>query len=156
MTRRDDLWTFRSRQTGRLFEQHLSLTWEIDGTSICDDFDADADLLDIWDAWIRSKAAKPKTGIYWSVPDGIHEQAPLYHATGTGRRFDDFLTFYTWPQSLRTGEPLRWTALKIDGYHEWFQRLTGWSPSPLQQTADIDLIARACDLPRPAWTEETT
>lgn len=100
--------------------------------------------------WLRVDAVP----IYWFV-DGrgdngrgnCFEAAPFCSNT---LRLDrqgnhiNFLSYFSWPVSVRTGEPLDWFRLpiKMDRFPAFAEAL-GWQPSPLQPTAPLTSILRS-------------
>lgn len=137
----------------------LALTYEIDGTPMSDDFyvhEAPAD--DLFRRWLRRYGEKDggKIGIYWSVRGELGDESntPFESAPFQDHAWlhEDFLTFFTWPRHADTGDRLNWLRLPVldESWNEqsatkggFFQEHTGWKPSPLQATVDIEQILKA-------------
>lgn len=72
----------------------------------------------------------------------VFESAPFQHqSSGLMIKFpehEDFLTHYSWPRDVVTGELLDWFTLEVrhDRFPE-FSAALGWVPSPLQPTCPL-------------------
>ncbi|MFG1892644.1 hypothetical protein ACGFIP_01295 [Micromonospora zamorensis] len=167
-------WTFTS-QGGHTRTVPLHLYWELDGDPITDDWiPAEITAAELWENWLDRYVNQPTrprptpcaVTIYWSVQGpGISETAPFQDWTGRGlrREPENFLSFYTWPTDPKTDERLQWTRLPVvdklwrarrADKGGFIQEHTGWKPSPLQATVDIDQIAQAAGVKRPKLVQQ--
>lgn len=166
----DREWQFSYRPNGHTRTVPLELHWELENDPITDDYMLhEITAAELWDQWIKNyinlrddARRHPHTvRILWSVHGpGTAEAAPFQ--TWDSRLYpggnDDFLTYYTWPVDPKTGERLQWTRLPVvdklwrPGRADkggFVQEHTGWKPSPLQPTVNIDHIAQAAGTTRP-------
>ncbi|MFD0207440.1 MULTISPECIES: hypothetical protein [Saccharothrix] len=155
-----DLWTYRARGTDHTVRTSLRLSWEITGDPISYDYTPDeidaVDLLRLWvDRCHPDNGSERSFGpgmmcISWFVdgPEAHHFEAAPFTAAPLGD--ENFLTFYTWPAHVDTGEPLNWLTLPVrdklwhDGQADkggFLQEATGWKPSPcnLRCTCPVSL-----------------
>lgn len=144
----------------------LEYVWELDGSSISDNYCSDPDcedyaspdqLLRIWLEWRKKRGENNSVAdVYWGVHGsrGTFEHAPF--ATGPSAEWEeDFLTGYTWPVRVDTGERVRWPGLPVAdslwrGDHGspaaqmdkggFIQELTGWKPSPLVPQVNLNWL----------------
>ncbi|MEU4439117.1 hypothetical protein [Micromonospora chalcea] len=169
----DREWEFATHRSSYNRTVPLDLYWELDGDPLTDDWTPDEiTAAELWDRWIDRYINRPRrprptpytVTIYWSVQGpGVSETAPFQDWTSRdlSRQPEDFLSFYTWPVDPKTGERLQWTRLPVvdklwqpHGTKGGFiQELTGWKPSPLQTTVNIDQIAQAAGVRRPKIAE---
>jgi len=155
-------WTFTALRGGNRVIGNLSLSWEVNGDSISDDYDPDEiaaeDLLDLWLDWVwQNKAFHPEIGephvsINWfahGAETGTFEFAPPI-VPGDDR--DNFLTFYSEPLEADTEEGINWLRLPVldklwrPGRADkggFIQEATGFKPSALQPTLDLRVLGAA-------------
>lgn len=165
-----DIWQFRSRTSGYQKEEPLRLYWELHCDPISDDWlPGEISAEELWRVWItrypNDEHAEALFGpgamrIWWFV-DGhsVFEGAPFQHPGGSRYGADDFLTHYSVPVNVATGEAIQWTRLPVIDklWHPgradkggFIQEATGWKPSPLQPFVDVRQLARAARLTHPA------
>jgi hypothetical protein len=162
-------WTFNGRRSAEVKRTsvHLSYGWNVACTTFSDDHDpAETSAHHLWTVYFKRfpKLVNGEDGlppgvvpIDWTVED-IAEHPPfLGHSESEGGT-GDFLDYYTVPYNDATGERINWLRLPVRDYFwtperndsaGWFQQVTGWQPSPLQQTVDLRLLAKAAGLPYP-------
>ncbi len=157
------LWTFTSVESGYRWETPLWLTWELDYEAISDDYLVDEiDAVDLRHRWLRcfpvGAGESLVVPIAWYVEgDTIFETAPLQADSGSELRSEDFLSFFTTPVDLVTGESVRWSALPMStkGWRDdlpdrpWIltkggfvTEVTGWAPSAYQSSVDVMHLRR--------------
>jgi hypothetical protein len=161
------LWRVVSRRGGYVRPAvPLHLSWELECDPISDDYyQYEISAYGLWCKWISQyvvpRLAAPTdhpprhVGIYWSVVgDSMYEAAPFQALPWLS---EDFLTYFQWPTNAATGKRLRWADLPVDDKlwrpgrvdkGGFIQELTGWKPSPLQPSVDIDQLAAMSGLPR--------
>jgi hypothetical protein len=138
------VWRFRARDNE--FEQVTTL-WlypELDCSSCIGDADDQSGdgQLDYYVDYVRRHRPEwwkaDAIPIYWSVRgEGVFEHAPN-NAHDYGK---NFLTFYTPPADVKTGEPLNWWRLPVRNTRfPAFARALGWLPSPFQPFAPLRSI----------------
>ncbi|MGC1211989.1 MAG: hypothetical protein WA890_12080 [Micromonospora sp.] len=170
----DREWEFASLRSGHIRTVPLGLYWELDGDPFTGDWLPDEiTATELWDRWLDRYINRPTNPrpspytvpIYWSVQGrGTSETAPFqdWASRDVPPPPSDFLTTYTWPIDPKTSQPLQWTRLPVadklwrPGRGDrggFIQELTGWKPSPLQATIDIDQLAQAARAKRPKLTE---
>jgi hypothetical protein len=92
--------------------------------------------------------------ISWFVQGpGQHEPAPFAADRYTTPEFyHNFLTYFSWPANVTTGERLNWNRLPVVDklWNEqrsdkggFFQQATGWKPSPLQPVVYLPGVLEA-------------
>lgn len=142
-------WVFHSLRTGCMrTEPELWLEFQLDGQSVLGDYD-DLDgeeqfriyagyLRRSYPEWIQRDVVP----IYWSVLP-VHETAPFMSVAGWkavgsataehGLGSESFLSYFSWPEDAKTGEPLDWFTLPVRAtcFPE-FAEFLGWVPSALQ------------------------
>ncbi len=136
----------------RIVSPDLHLYWELNGSAMSDEFYYhEANEFELWRRWVE-RYASPEVKIFWAVDSpktGKLECAPFL---GYDK---DFLTYYTWPTEVETGERLNWLSLTIPDKlltpkridkGGFIQQATGWKPSPLQPTVNIEILAKAAGL----------
>lgn len=147
-------------------DQDLSLYWEVEGSSISDNYTPEEiDEFDLLRVWIRSIAGVDPFAvpIYWYVEgDGTFECAPESFAERPfpweGR---DFLEWFRWPVGP-DGERIQFARLPVVDL-SWNERegskggfiteATGWKPSPFQATVDLVRLLRASGIAFPERDE---
>jgi hypothetical protein len=147
-------WIFASRRSGHERTCSLQLGYEVNGSSLTDDYEfADIDAADLFREWRRRHGDDQWASVYWYVRSqdgGVFEAAPYQQEWP-----ENFLWHYTWPRNERTGELLNWLSLPVvDG--QWnaklatkggfFQQHTGWKPNLLQPRFHIDTVLMAAGL----------
>jgi hypothetical protein len=149
----ENKWSFRSRQSNVMFEGPLCLYWEISGDPISDDYTSDEisadDLLRMWvqryspDVRAEAMYGPGMVRISWFVQGPSQFESAPFAADcyTTPEAYHDFLTYFSWPADVATGELLNWNRIPVidklwnDRRSEkggFFQQATGWKPSPLQ------------------------
>jgi predicted GIY-YIG superfamily endonuclease len=83
--------------------------------------------------------------ISWYVrgDNGIAEVAPFFSdpiSRKVSGHHENFLTYFTWPTSVDTGESLDWFTLDIGYRFEEFSKALAWSPAPFQTMAPLRSI----------------
>jgi len=165
-------WTFMSRKTGyERITGNLYYYWEPDGSSMSDDYYGDEiDAVELFREWVRQYVKDLQSHpIFWFVTSDDHnrcfeaapfdvaharlyEEPPLNQSL-TGMR--DFLTYFTWPENVETGELLNWLTLPVrDG--SWtsdkatkggfIQEALKWKPSPLQPYMNVQQLRAAAGI----------
>lgn len=133
----------------------LSLYWEPNGSPMSDDYlPSEISAQELWLKWRRDYV--PDNGvvpIYWFVHGGGFLEAAPFGNTGPDRIpfIGDFYSHFAHPVD-DSNTPIEWLSLPVID-KAWnnrqadkggfIQELTGWKPSPLQQTMDVDLIYEA-------------
>ena len=180
-------WTFRYKGNGYEQTEELALYAEPNGCTLTDDYLPDEITPEaLWKLWVDEFADlhhkrwpdlyRPgEVHISWFVTrpsmDGIFEGAPhirdwrtLPGLLDADAGQEDFLTHYTHPAHVVTGERLNWLRLPVldRGWNKtashkggFIQQATGWKPSPLQPTMDVRQIGAAAGLYVPPLKEET-
>lgn len=148
---------FSSLGNGYTHTTPLALSYEIRGTSMSDDYlPSEKNAVELLREWIEhcypDEHAEQRYGpgmvsIYWGVMGiaeaGIGEVAPFQaHDQGAG----DFLTSFTWPVDVDTGEKINWMTMPVSD-RAWIsdeadkggfiQQATGWKPAPLQSALHL-------------------
>jgi hypothetical protein len=154
-------WRFTSLQSGVEFELEMSLTWELNGDPMSDDYHPEEiTAVELWNRWVE-RYGEPIMPILWFVQGpGKFEAAPRILQPQDPDRVQapDFLTYYTPPVEVDDDEPVQWSRLPVEdklwrvGRGDkggFIQEATGWKPSPLQSHADITVLARAANLRLP-------
>ena len=145
-------WTFTHKlqpgPTPSYVGKPLEFWWWLDGDSITDDYMPDEiSAKDLFEEWLKRPSIKDAEdlNINWMVHP-VSEEVPFIGAD------EDFLSFYTWPVHSETGERLKWTQVPVqdkgwsadrDDKGGFIQELTGWKPSPLQQTLHLPTLLKA-------------
>jgi predicted GIY-YIG superfamily endonuclease len=145
-------WVFRSRESNWEKQANLFLYPELECSSMVDNvhyLDSEGQFEEYvqylerrYPEWLDADAVP----IIWSVRsresvDSIYETAPFQpFAPGWG----DFLTHFTWPVDIKTGERLDWFRLPVvnERFPEFAEALA-WTPSPLQPTCPLRSILRS-------------
>lgn len=163
----DTKWTWTNRRGGHTWVEELVLYAEPDGSSMSDDYlPEEVTAVELWHRWVDRYAVTyhrrypdqyrlGEVPIYWTVTQptitGTFEAAP--HAPNV--LSEDFLTHYTHPTHVDTGERLNWLRLPVldRGWNAtvgdkggFIQEATGWKPSALQPTMDFLRIGAAAGL----------
>jgi hypothetical protein len=91
-------------------------------------------------AWLKDDAVP----IVWTVHShwrGLIEMAPFQADDQP-----DFLSYFSWPEDVKTGELVDWFHLPVvmDRFPDFTEAL-GWLPSPLQRTCPLRSIMRSRD-----------
>ncbi|WP_399553849.1 hypothetical protein OG473_39300 (plasmid) [Streptomyces anulatus] len=171
-------WKFAYKGNNFESAEELALYAEPNGCTITDDYLADEISAEaLWQMWVDEWADhyhkqwpnlyRPgEVHISWYVTTpsitGTFEGAP--HITdwrtlpghlNADMGQEDFLTHYTHPTHVVTGERLNWLRLPVidRGWNSsasnkggFIQEATGWKPSPLQPTMDVRQIGAAAGL----------
>jgi len=123
---------------------NLQASANVEGGNITDDYlpeETDAEeLFLMWAKMMMEKYPDGLVPIRWGVKDpqkALYEWMPFQQHQPEW----DFLTYFTWPVDVETGERLRWTDLPVmdklwDEEHAdpggFIQSYTGWKPSIYQ------------------------
>lgn len=156
-------WRFRGRRGDLERTEELVLYWEVDGSSITDDYYSDEiDAYDLWRTWAQRRDTdlvpilwyvKPAEGrrTFESAPHQIEHWPELAPS-------ENFLSFFTPPTHAVTLEGINWLRLRVVD-KRWtpdrgdkggfIQEATGWKPSALQAVLDCKQAAAAAGLPLP-------
>lgn len=133
----------------------LTLNWFLpEAASISDSTQEDMSARQALKAWLDRLDGATTLPISWAVSgEGIFEKAPFCPPDEDDPKPENFLTFYTWPVHAGAGQRLKFTQLPIAdetwerglsrGKAGFVQAATGWKPSPLQQTMDLEIILAA-------------
>jgi hypothetical protein len=142
-------WKVRNRHSDHAWEGELVAYWEVCSDPISDDYTPDEisadELLALWVTKVREDYPNGLIPIYWSVASHSNlafERLPFQfdHNPEIGTP-ENFLTFYTWPENPRTGEPLNWNTVPVEDKlwnakrgdkGGFIQQATGWKPSIYQ------------------------
>jgi hypothetical protein len=142
-------WKFRKGTGGNEDQGQLTARWEVNFDPISDDYTPSdisaSELFDIWVKVVGGKYPHDLIPIYWSVlcPERkLFETMPFqYSDFDKGVISETFLTHFTWPIDLQTGDELNWLTLPVDDklWNDargdkggFIQEATGWKPSILQ------------------------
>lgn len=154
----ENTWNFRIRSTGgpRWTEVPLSLSWSLPEAAGISDNNTQEDMSarQALTAWLERLEGACTIPISWAVSGrGIYEKAPFCPPDEDDPKPESFLTFYTWPVHAVTGRRLLFTQLPVAdetwepgldrGKAGFVQAATGWKPSALQQTMDLEVILAA-------------
>jgi len=141
-----DLWTFKSRESGYEHTDRLVAYWEVHRDPMSDEYTpAEIGASELFGKWARELKKELPDGllaIYWSVRTPqrtIQEFMPFQfpHLALS----EDFLTHFTWPVNSNSGDLLNWLCLPVvdklwnrqqmekGGF---IQQATTWKPSILQ------------------------
>jgi len=156
------LWRFTNLEHPG-FERTCSLRyfWEVAGDPITDDYlpeeTSAGALLMTWSAQAWRRYPDGQVPIFWYVqgPDqGVFEAADYCRnlkrtmAENPGYK-TGFLHYFTWPVDPDTGERINWMTLPVaDKFWNldqadkggFIQEATGWKPSALAPTVDLDAL----------------
>jgi hypothetical protein len=160
-------WSLRSH--GRNFRGRLRLIYEVNGSSISDNwYPHELSAQGVWSQWRKwidrhneyQRDPERVIPISWYVtsPDVAHFEAAPFTTTCD----DDcnWLTHYTWPVNEVTLAPVSWTRITIEKCHwsefgaskgGFIEELTGWRPSALQQSVSVTHLERAANISAPCW-----
>lgn len=151
-------WDFCTRATngGSWSGVPLTLSWFLPEAAGISDNNTQDDMSarQALKAWLERLDGAATLPISWAVSgEGIFEKAPFCPHDEGDPRPENFLTHFTWPVHALTGERLRFTGLPVAdetwehgisrGKAGFVQAATGWKPSPLQQTMDLEVILAA-------------
>ena len=153
-------WQFEGRRSGEVWRVALRAYWEVVLDPISDDFSPETksapDLMRLWQGRIEGrKFPEGLVPIYWYVdsPDSVvFESMPFQHQHYPGQTREDFLTFFTWPTNVETGERLNWLRLPVvdKGWNShrsdkggFIQEATGWRPAILQPFVYLNSLTKA-------------
>lgn len=162
-------WRFHNvGHPGNVRESELVYLWEADGSSITDDYlPEEVSAHDLWRRWVDRYADQDhkqwpelfqpgEIRISWFIttPEQRHtfEGAPHASKPPTDYQYDeDFLTHYSHPVDVATGERLNWLRLPVldrgwtgRGDKAGFvQEVLGWKPAPLQDRLNVRQLGRA-------------
>ena len=152
---------FNNREYGFLLRRKLRLTYEIDCSSWGMEFEGDSNPQAVWSAFVGYWSTRydwSRWPIVWSViGDSISESAPFQHKyDGCNYGDSNFLTYFTHPVWEDTEEEINWFDLPVVPRPgcDFLERASGWSPSPLQEHADLRAIAEASGLIVPPSGDE--
>lgn len=156
----DTRWQYFNRRHDFSRTTPMDYYWELNGSPCSDDYDSsEITAYEMWDIWYQRvkdgdySVEKGSTfvRILWLVePAG--EFAPFQDSPWLE---EDFLTFFTWPTNPITGEEINWHRVPVTDLRwtpevankgGFIQEATGWKPSPLQPTVDVQMLARAAGL----------
>ncbi len=135
-------WQFSSLDSDHKREGKLLAYWEVAFDPISDDYTPDDisadDLLAKWAAKAKANYQNQLVPISWHVRGAATETMPfqfgLYESP-------NFLTHYSWPVNVQSGDPLNWVMLPVMDKHwnsqkadkgGFIQEATGWKPAILQ------------------------
>jgi hypothetical protein len=153
-------WRVRSRRSDFEWQGILVADWEVHYDPISDDYTPDeisaADLLAKWVEKVRADYPTGLIPIYWYVScpsKGEFERLPFQYDHHPHLGYEkDFLTFFTWPKSVKSGEQLNWNTLpvidklwnaKSANKGGFIQQATGWKPSIYQPFVYLPALLKA-------------
>lgn len=165
-------WTYRNIHDATVVRTgEIALSWEPDACWITDDYRPhEAGPRVLWDLWVPRIAdmlhnqdpARYLAGdvhINWTVvhatDSGPFEAAPHMLPSAQLWARENFLTFFTNPVDVKTGEEINWARVPVrdKGWNAseedkggFIQELLGWKPSPLQHTMNVHQLAAAAGL----------
>ena len=140
---------FSSRRSGHERRSHLSARYEVDSSSMSDDYlpteISARRLLEMWAEDARRSYPGGIVSISWYVDGsgGVFESLPGVRLWSD----KDFRTYYTHPMRCDTGEQLQWIHLPVAdlGWNAqqsdkggFIQEATGWKPSIFQPFVQVD------------------
>ena len=153
-------WKSRNGDPEALWEAGLVAYWEVEGDPISDDYTPDeitaVKLLDLWAKKYGKKYEDGLIPINWSIraKEGVFESMPFAfdHFQNRQQPQEHFLTFYSWPKSAATDQPLNWLKLPVVD-KRWnkkradkggfIQEVTGWKPGILQPFVYLPALLNA-------------
>ena len=156
-------WRAESRARDYKWEGELLAYWEVDLDPMSDDYTPEEmparDLLARWASAVRKAYVSELIPIHWFVEGPGHgkfERMPFQysHLKTVHAAPEDFLTFYTWPVNVSTGEPLNWVTLPVLDklWHRkradkggFIQEATGWKPAILQPFVHLPTLVATRD-----------
>jgi hypothetical protein len=165
-------WTYRNvRDTTVVRTGEVALSWEPDACWVTDDYLAsEISPRQLWDLWVPqvenmlhdrnpARYVPGDVHINWTVvhadDSGPFETAPYLIVRPDEKLRDNFLTFFTNPVNVKTGEELNWARVPVrdKGWNAtaedkggFIQELLGWKPAPLQPTMNVHQLAAAAGL----------
>lgn len=156
MSKSSPLMRFNSRRTGQAFEVGLYAYWEANLESMHQDYTSKGmeagDLLAQW-ASLREHPPSGLVSISWSVRgDTISEPMPFQFEDDPSVKGENFLSHFTWPTNVESGEPLNWLSLPVQDKlwdlkradaSGFIQEATGWKPSTLQPSVYLPALLKA-------------
>ncbi|MCX4690643.1 hypothetical protein OG401_41225 [Kitasatospora purpeofusca] len=162
----DTLWTYRNKNSGYAFTTGMHLSWQLADADISHEYKPDEitahQLYRRWAEKYGNRLAEEHPQHYrpgdveisWTVTgDQVDEFAPFQiHVPGEDTDHEDFLTHFTMPTDVRTGEQVNWLRLPVDD-RRWnseesdlggfVQESLGWKPSPLQHVVNLRQLEAA-------------
>lgn len=142
------------------WEGPLVAVWEVELDSMSDDYTPDEisaeDLLRKWAKAFEGKYANGLIPIHWWVSSAAaakFEAMPFgfNHHPEIDSDPRNFLSFYSWPENSKTGEPLNWLTIPVidklwnDNRSDkggFIQEATGWKPAILQPFVYLPSLLR--------------
>jgi len=155
------VWKFQQRRGGLECHAALEAYWEVHLDPISDDFTQEeisaVDLFSRWARQIRKKSEDELIRISWFVnvegPDvKTFEYMPFQLRHWRTDNPEDFLSFFTWPTNVQTGDYLNWLELPVvdklwrpsrANKGGFLQEATGWKPSILQPYVYLPSLEKA-------------
>ncbi|MBI4307984.1 MAG: hypothetical protein HY684_04185 [Chloroflexi bacterium] len=154
------MWKFMHRKLGHEHTAQFEAVWEVALDPISDEYVPEEisahDLFDRWAKRVREKYADGLIPIHWFVNvEGTvktFEGFPFAFDHLPQYKKEDFLSFFTWPEDARTGEPLNWLTVPVVDklWHHgrankggFIQEATGWKPAILQPHVYLPALERA-------------
>ena len=150
-------WSYYNVRFGVRKESALQLWWEVAGDPYSDDYSSDEiaapELFTKWMNYVeRENLFYDPPGVGWlriawlvlAADRDLSEFAP-FDVLKPDR--ENFLTYFSWPVSVTTGERLNWLRVPVVDKHwnaargdkgGFIQEATGWKPSALQPFTHID------------------
>lgn len=114
---------------------------------------SDEELFELWVERARKIYSSGQIDIFWMVQligmDFKTETMPFQEHFLGG---DNFLSFFSYPTDVETGEPINWLTLPVqtprwDSEYQdkggFIEALTGWKPGILQPTVSIEALIQA-------------
>lgn len=148
MTKAQQTWKVRHRNTGHEWEGVLVAYWEVALDPISDEYTPrEINARELFNQWLKQVKRKYTNNlipIIWGVEcreQGKYEFMPFQFSHFKGEPREDFLTFFTWPINSVTGEKLNWLKLPVvdklwntrrADKGGFIQEATGWKPAILQ------------------------
>ena len=158
----DSHWRYQNIENGFEKVDTFSLAWELSYENVTSGCTPTEDTAcQVWDRWMKAVDWARQSSRY-NIPHGaapigwtVHDAAEALPFMGED---EDFLTFFTWPTHVHTGERLQWSRLPVMDRRwvetDWttggfVQEATGWKPSAFQPWVDVHVLAQAAGLPGP-------
>lgn len=151
-------WRMKFLRNDGGWEGPLIAHWEVNLSSMSDDYTPDeisaVDLFAKWRPYALKSYPDGRVPIYWFVESpgqGKFESMPFQDWLAD-EKHQHFLSFYSWPVDVVTGERINWLQLPVRdfGWNSkrcdkggFIQEATGWKPGILQPFVYLPSLAAA-------------